>query len=532
MSKDKAQSQVIEQSAVLSSSYKPITAELSPQAVHATLDSIELWAQKIFNPQVPGHKHLTAGLPTVNLSRFGLRTASDVVQFLRSPAGVTVIGEIGAELETEKALDNERQIGQRNHQLLMHRIKAILFLSFLEEKTHAADKIKEQILAQITKILHPEKETLSAPLNSQKATIHPVLADYDKAISMAHDRLDTLDLEKTDFLQEMVTLINQAEQREVKYNLYDSHLTEFEAFLAKNSALTEEEINAKLVTHTTHRDTLIDEMVKELDGDNTQLAELIKHQVNAIQLQIANLQDMLQVIGAKKHYVDASGTPVDSLTKATFILNEGQKIFKHDEKYYLLQPGQDVDSVKANPQALSDAQKNYEHKKQEIMTVKKVVHYHKGTETSDHNERVQQTEKKITQNMAEKRLIGNQISILQASRANAENLINQANEYQSTTPSPTLTPISSPKTNQTAAVSKYRQKISLQKKSNKLTPQELLDLIRTAPQNIQMGIPEEVKKRLMALSLSQAPVTQQTMQSLLQNLARFSVDPMKPSVTA
>ncbi|MCL5272701.1 MAG: hypothetical protein M1486_05290, partial [Gammaproteobacteria bacterium] len=165
--------------------------QASPDTNNLTLDE---WVDMAFEFDKKSNEDFR---PTLNLGRFGLKTPEDVKKFLHSPAGEAVISEMGAKLSLDKAIQEEQQLEQREHRLLMSKIKAILFLWYLESKSHASSKVKEAIMQQNEKAIEnakthdPEKPATATKqaINSVDSTMESFFEAL-KAIQAKETKLD------------------------------------------------------------------------------------------------------------------------------------------------------------------------------------------------------------------------------------------------------------------------------------------------------------------------------------------------------
>jgi effector protein LidA len=496
----------------------------TPNTEKKPTNSLEQWAHSLFDSDQNSDSQQS---PTTALARFGLKNAKDVIQFLNSPAGETVVGEIGAQVALEQAIQSNNQQEQRQHELLVHRLKVALFLWFLEDKVHAIDTMRELILEQNQKAIAQAKTPIHQPpptSNPQLEVLEKVLTGYNIAIDLAQNKQNALFSEEATLQEQKQQLYNLGQLLHSKYADYEQEM---------NSV--GKDWNIDTINH--HIEELIKEMTAHVDTINkiiemnAEATKLLNHH-NGLNLKLVHLYDMKEVHLEHKYYADAKGKPItsfeDAFKNAVFVLNNSQKIINDNGQYYLLKAGQNWDEIKHSPDstAREQAKMDYESSKKEIMSVKNVVLINKGLETTIHTDRVQETEKKIQHNVAEQSLISNQINLLQAARANAQSMATDLNKTQ-TAPTPTLTPASSSKAHQASPTRHYGEQIRRLKESKQISINDLQNLVNQAPLNNR----ENAQLYLTSLSLKGA-ISQQTMQMLLKNFARFGIDTTRPAVTS
>jgi effector protein LidA len=93
------------------------------------------------NPELEQRADLIyKNLDSTAISRFGIKSPSDVVTFLRSPAGDSLMAEIGKQMAIERSRQENNELQIREQELLMHRIQAALFLWSIEKQAYADEK--------------------------------------------------------------------------------------------------------------------------------------------------------------------------------------------------------------------------------------------------------------------------------------------------------------------------------------------------------------------------------------------------------
>lgn len=102
----------------------------NPEADHWLDEAIK--SQPLYFAE-PSDKDLDPDSP-INLSRFGLHNATQVKAFLSTSAGESLKTEIKAQVALDEAIEEQQMFELREHENLMHRLKAHLLLWFIEKK--------------------------------------------------------------------------------------------------------------------------------------------------------------------------------------------------------------------------------------------------------------------------------------------------------------------------------------------------------------------------------------------------------------
>lgn len=113
-----------------------------------------------------------------------------------------------------------------------------------------------------------------------------------------------------------------------------------------------------------------------LEGDKKSMAEarVLLDGLNAKNLQVASLKDMLEVTEGKKNMYNKAGTQVYTFKEAEFIIPAEQKIAKEGNNYFLLKKNEDLTSL--SPERKEAAQKDFAKNEQQITGVKKLIGNH------------------------------------------------------------------------------------------------------------------------------------------------------------
>lgn len=491
----------------------PVSSQATPshnqnaQAKEQALSLID-WAKSILtHKNEPSESAKTHETTSVDLSRFGLQTPGDVIQFLKTPAGETVRTEIIEQIAHEKEAQEKLQADAIEHTIFMHRLLAFFLMLFISERTDAAAYIKELTIQYNEKIMTDEakaiKESFSSTQtsDSRKKELTDILTHYDNAINQVKNKLQNnsteqqsvqemankLDLQgllltsKYDqFNQSLMALEKSADMQNIVHIEHlQSQITELTdqvkgvteeieqlikaeehekaaVLTAKNNAL-KGQLGGLHHMHTSHLNLIQNKIAELAEGMLSQIDEMnrlaaanedkqlmeVIQKHNAINLQIAELHDMHAVYKGDKCIYNAQGKPVTSFKDAEFILPKEYKIVEENGTHYLLKPGQNWNNVKENPQQKNAAQQEYERTKQELIRVKNVVETNEGIEKKLHKERVNTNQKQLSTIHQQRLVLENQNKLLQSARASTQHLLDTGN-FTREAPRPTPTMQSTP----------------------------------------------------------------------------------------
>ncbi len=457
---------------------------------------------------------------TINIGRFGFKNPDDLKNFLRTPAGDTIKGELSDRIAEEQAIEDQRQFELDQEAIRKSRLKALLFLWLIEKKGHAAEKLREFIEVQNEHFL---KEHAKDAISSQKSSppsaseiLADVLADYDKAFKEYNKVYDTLSQNDKQLKEELSHLIHQKEIINKKHSVYDESLASFDKASQDYDSLNREELRQKISDLEKDLFTQTDQILALLDQGKEDEARTLIHQQNALNLQIASLHDIKSRHEEDQEkqtiFLDDEGKITTSHKDSSFVfpkqLAQTKQLVKEHGQYYLIDLDKKLSDLNSGEKV--QAKSDFDGMSHEIMSVKKAVQHTRKLEMEFQDSRIEDTESKIGENQLQLKMIRTQMTLVQASRANAETL-------KLPKPTPPVTDFF-----------KKNQDIF---KTPSLSSQLLFTQIdKTQPKNAE-EIKAFLKKSCTLLGLSQipsmAPLPQTTMVSLLQHMARFGANPYK-----
>lgn len=565
------------------------------QSITLTSEALEQWFAKLeaterrhnqkdkqaLDPHAPEVN--PSYLSTIYVGRYGLKSAKDVITFLKSPAGHSVQAMIIEQLEEIASIQAAIRQQQLDHEVRRHRALAALLLGLIYEKEAQAKERNALLQEDIDKRLHQQNSTTTSETDSSIATKHQeahaafaAYTAYTASIAALEHVLGRKIKESEDIEQQMEKLAEQKAVIETRYQQFEAHITELDHFgillhahemspeqraqhiselrtaleaTSTLQAISEdaraeadtlqsvlsllEQANAPTTTKflenkvKTLEKTLRDqaaEISRLLEADKDIDAMKLLHEHNALHVQFEGLRDMIAVIKVEKILWDMHGRPTNSLKDAMFVLPKEKSIVYSNGQYYLLQPGQDFDSMSQEEKAT--AQKSYERARPDISNVKTLVHHNKAIEEREHQEKQLKLSVRSETMQQEILLVTNQLTQLQAAQADAATLMKQlsADMY---VPTPKPTPNKNATAPSNAVTQSYRHMLLLMKAN---PTEESVQRLKKVFTKEDGKIETAIERILKNITLGR-PIPESTMQALLKNLNRLAVSANKPNVT-
>lgn len=483
----------------------------------------------------------------INISRFGFKNPGDLKVFLLSPAGEAKIGEMGAKLAEEKAVEDQQRLNNQEEARMHSLIKIHLLLWLMEKEAHADSLLREHIDEFNQKAINQSKPAPQSTQAAPKANkeLQQAMASYEAAIRQYQEEHNNLAKNEEALDERLASLEQQQTALTTKYDVYNASLAEFAQESDEYEALKPEDLDTlieDLENHIHAQTETITTLLESGDPADEEEARQLLNKQNALNLQVASLKDLRstrQEENAKKFF-NADGIQVPSQKDASFITNHDQKIVKKDGEYYLLKADQNIDELSDADK--EDAKEGFKSAQHELMTVQKAVqHTHKLEKSFFATQIIEVTAQK-EQNTAERMTLENQIKLMQSVRATLAQPNAGLEKDAQAMPTPTMSGKmiavpAPPKSAITFANSlgpifgklfpmtkdKLSKHVDEHAKDHKLSPKDIKEL------------KEFLKKAMALLGLgtipSLAPLPQTTMESLLKNMARFGADPYKPGLT-
>ncbi|CEK11175.1 hypothetical protein [Legionella hackeliae] len=549
--------------------------------------------QKVKNDNPVSHVN-DPELATIYLSRYGLKTSKDVITFLKSPAGHDVITMIGKQLAEIESIREAIQLEQRDHQIRRGRALAALLLGLLYEREAKAKEKNAEIQKGIDKKLHkPSATAMNAA--EDMAAAEAQHAAYTESINALQNTLSDKLKESEKLEEELELAMQKLDEEDAiitsRYGIFDHHLDALDQYelllkafemspeqrtqtlttlqqqitwLQEQVALSKDEhLTQRLVTLQTtysilekqtetpestvgHLENKLKGFKKTLKTQAAQIGRLIEagkddearellHEHNGLHVQYEGLKDMISVLKGEKKLWNLNGQPMSPFTdfgESAFILSKDESIVFHNGKHYLLPKDQSPENFPFMSQEEQDkAQVRFERAKPSISSLKTLVHHNKGLEVGLQTQKRENITARSEAMQQEILLLSNQLTKLQAARADLEVLMNQLRKEapemaKSLTPVPTPQPSSKTSTN--VVTQSYRHILLLMKSNPTQQSVSRLESIFRRPD----GTVDPSTQALLANIRYGRPMPQQTINNLLKNMERLGISAYKPGVTS
>ncbi len=441
------------------------------------------------------------------LSRSGLKTAQQVIQFLKSPKGLLTIALINDELAEIAALEDDIQ-----HQILKEQLeKKCFFALFLlglmhKRKAHAHHVLDENAAQQREHKLHEDKQKAIAEEEAVAAlqTLEPDQNDRDtyKAESTEIEKALLLKLLEAKILGEQLQDL-QAQYRETikKYAAYQDLIGAIHGQFNENTAT--ETIQSKIEELTKeinqHQETLKSE-------DQTDMPHLIalRETIFGLNLQVTTLQDLKAVKNQAKVLYNKDYERVSSFADAEFILPTTLKFVKKDNKNYLIPSNQSLEDMSIADQTAAE-EKFKQLKPEHKMSAKNLVQHYLGKEIERHHAKKEALFLASEVMQETLLLLQNQLLAIQATLTNDELLVKQPKP----TPAMKMHPIPSTTPNSKWMSDNYKQILILMREN---PTARSIAWLKSNLANVKPG--DTLYEQLKALRPG-APIPPETMKNLL-----------------
>ncbi|MBA3537432.1 MAG: hypothetical protein H0T84_12635 [Tatlockia sp.] len=288
-----------------------------------------------------------------DIAQFGLQNAEKVVAFLKTKNAETLIAEIKKYFAEKKERDEKMAL----HSLEIEREKQGIIQKELAEKEEGRELFMKYFAVE--NIPQPPPKDIASP-----ETVDEKQPKKTSALDLA-----LKDLEKT----------------EEMYSNYNENISEAENFiktLDSKDPLTKLE---RLEQRIKELKTELNEQastISKLDGtkDEGKAREMLA-EINAKNLQIAALKDMLEVVKGKKNMYDKEGNSTTTFADAYFIVSRDQKLHKDGSNFYLLEANEVFENLKPHEQTAR--KQEFEDMKQQISSVREVVAHNRGLDLGE-----------------------------------------------------------------------------------------------------------------------------------------------------
>ncbi len=304
------------------------------------------------------------------LGRFGIKNAQDVIVFLNSPKGKSIIAIIGEQLANMEAM-NESVHEQQSISRRQHRHLILLLLGLMYNHKARSEKLNRETQDQLDKKRHQYE------LDSQAA-------DYDHAVynetAEALEDILTGTLKNAEQLEiELIALPEALLEIESRYQTYDKWLSiELIEELSLNLDRIDVEIKdveLKLSSYAVILSALISE------NKNTEAHE-IQTLTHALNLKSNLLNTMKIAHQQEKRFFNSKAEPVQSFAQADFIIPKNNTLTFEANQYYLHPRSTDFRAL--SPQQRKDALDAYQLSRYDIMSIRMQVQLNRTQELALH----------------------------------------------------------------------------------------------------------------------------------------------------
>ncbi len=477
------------------------------------------------------------------LGQYGLKSARDVIAFLKSPTGEKTKKSLNDLLFILVALLDLRAEHYIRQQLLRHLFMAMVRLHKLARK-EAIIKLNAAYQRQIDKSLAygaavaaqqstPETNSNSDYYNSLLRT--HIKQSYGLATEIVENQLAET-LAEAQALEHDIALheteVSKIMERysvlEIHLQVLDDHFDVIDSMHDSAERIEATEAVLRVVREGMKQFTAnIQQHV--MKGEDLE-AELLLNQLDGMNVQAEGMKTMLSVINSQKNYYDADGKITNSFKKAAYVVDSQHHLYKDREsgKLYLLTPGQNFNNLTVDEKA--KAQAKYEASKSEIAIIKDKINQYRTTEVNLFEEK--------------KNALVTRSESLQKGILDLTNQYNQAKAAEATTlalilePKTDLTKLPTPKPTMKANQPELKPQFSTTQ-----SYRQILQLMRFNPTQeainhlkngllLPNGQPNRAAQDLITNTIKPNEIILGTkMNSLLANLERLGVSANKPGLT-
>lgn len=474
------------------------------------------------------------GINTQALSQHGLKSARDVIAFLKSPGGKTTEALAQDHAAMLLSMRQQHTISLYRRELLKLLFRAnhrLLKIARRRAEQRRINAINQRLME---KSLAYGRAAAQESATSGSYAMHP---DYAIRIQMN----DSYAL-SAKFLEEELAECYKASQLLADEML---SLEEFRIYLdelhlqleAADAALDRHEEDISLLSSVEERIAYTETQRKEIKMEIKQLGAKIQellqkgnqteakqsmYQLDRLNILSLGMKTMLDVYLSDKSYYDAEANPVLSYKNACYAVSKEQRLYKDKEsdKLYLLEPGQQFNDMSVEEKAA--AHNKFEQNKPGLSVAKQQIKHYVDT----NNEAFKQASSDLFNrcNEMQKRILSltKEQMTLKSDQAKGNTHLDAINT-ELPTPRPTPQPIFRP------ALSSYRHALQLMR----LDPTP--EAIRRLKTNLPLppgALLEEAQKAIDTSIKPHTPITSIKMNSLLASLERLGVSVNKHNVTS
>lgn len=500
-------------------------------------------------------------LATQALGHFGIKSTKDMITFLKSPAGESIVGLMNEELIEIAEMEAHEEFLMQEEEKKEHFRLGLFLLALLFEGEAAADKLNEAINAQnearLKEHAHDEDEDsdyqppegyLDAAFDRIE-NLSEAAEETDHQLQKNNNQLEQKQQESNKVDEEITNLKQEKVELDQEHATLDKHLDELDEFIESTADKPEaaSSIDARMKTMQSNIDAQPTAIQQSVESGNDAQAKQQLTERQGMQLQVTGMQHALDVKKGHKNLYNEEGTAVNSMKKAHLVLEKDKQMVKdNDGKRYVIGKEENLETIKQSPNAqqrLNSAHEDY----QNARSVHSRVAENRKLKEDDHSSRLGQAEKRRENVHNEISTLEKQRSKLEATRAKLDTELQSLKQekLQLEPPKGSVQPHALKPTQQTeagesntlaakpetgAALKKSLQ--DMQEKRSKETFDKYEAQLRKAADKLPLGQRQTFVNDIETLKNipRTAPIPPQTMIDMQKNLERFGVEAQKPSI--
>ncbi|BCA93780.1 hypothetical protein TUM19329_01410 [Legionella antarctica] len=301
------------------------------------------------------------------VGRLGLQTPSTVDALLKTKVGASIVAQL-IEAIVKKMVEL-----QNFTQEMTKKAAESSFLRGLreEEEDKEADTKKEMFnLQPITPLSPPMKP------KDMETTIGAQIQDLNEELDDVNDEIE----QKTKLYDDYDKNIKEVDKfvKTVDLNDKTKALASIESELSRLEGSEEERGKEAAAIDKLINDGQIDEAKKRVNV------------LNAKNIQIGTLKDMLSVVKGAKVMYNKNGEEVKSFDKADFVVPKDKKIVKEGDEYFLLDKNDELSATNRD-----EAKAAFEREEPEMSSVKNLINTNRDSEMTELNQELERISAKI-----------------------------------------------------------------------------------------------------------------------------------------
>ena len=402
---------------------------------------LEQWLASVAKANIPSSESALAqaddeGITEQLLSPFGIKNATQVGAFLRSPAGHSVLDMIQDELAELAAEEEHAEFLAQEEAKRKHRNLAFLLLGLMYDEEAAADALNEAVNAQNEKRLKEHEDALRVAAKEaelQEQSYHnPQLDFINNSLDQIEDKLAEKNRQLAKVDNTIAALNEERKELDLEHNMLDSHVSELNDFLAKTdqkpnqTALIDERLES-LDTTIKQKDQEINQAIES--GKESEARRQLNERMG-LQIQIDGLRNKKEVTQGEKHFWNSDGEKVSSPKDAQIVLDAKKQVVKDGDKCYIIPANESLDSIKSSSNAqerLAAAQNDHQSALKNQCSVHNRVDQQKKQNDSHHTQHLTQTHAQKSTLQSDIALLSDQKLKLQDSQTQLKRKLQQQN---------------------------------------------------------------------------------------------------------